>query len=99
MAQNSDTTHRERSQTAYSNTQQTEHQTEGDVEGQAQTDWAKKGNESWRTTRQEEFLNNLPATRRPPAPSPQSGTSWTSRRKSASRSSNTPSKPSTRWTS
>ena len=61
MAQNSDTTHRERSQTAYSNTQQTEHQTEGDVEGQAQTDWAKKGNESWRTTRQEEFLNNLEA--------------------------------------
>ena len=61
MAQNSDTTHRERSQTAYSNNQQTEHQTEGDVEGQAQTNWAKKGNESWRTTRQEEFLNNLEA--------------------------------------
>ena len=61
MAQNSDTTHRERSQTAYSNTHQTEHRTDGDVEGQAQTDWAKKGNESWRTTRQEEFLNNLEA--------------------------------------
>ncbi len=61
MARNSDTNHRERSQTAYYNNQQAEHQTEGDVEGQAQTDWAKKGNESWRTTRQEEFLNNLEA--------------------------------------
>ena len=61
MAQKSDTTHRERSQTGYSNAQQTEHQTDGDAEGQAQTDWAKKGNESWHTTRQEEFLNNLEA--------------------------------------
>ena len=61
MPQNSDATYPERSRPAHAETHQTEHQTEGDAEGTTQTDWSKKGNESWRTTRQEEFLNNLEA--------------------------------------
>ena len=61
MPASNDASYRDRSRTAYAETEQAEHKTEGDTQGQAQTDWSKKGNESWRTTRQEEFLNNLEA--------------------------------------
>ena len=61
MPASNDASYRDRSRTAYAETEHAEHQTEGDAQGQAQTDWSKKGNESWRTTRQEEFLNNLEA--------------------------------------